>query len=303
MKQILKALPFVAVLAMLLGSVFFAKALHSKKSGRFHVNTGPDKNGEIHTVRKFESISSVVIIDMNNHSKKRKIEPSEFSYNAETTKINFANPLPFENSVVHVEGTIARPEKFYLHDFSGTAESLLVLLNGREAMENYEYTYSPEARTLTFRNDIQPESGGIFFIMYQTQDGQTHSFGNWGKKDGDKLAELEWNWLCKTQNIPPMVMKDRNGLSNKKLSKEVGFSVQLPKGDSTFLIEKMEGGERVRSVMRWFDKSGLVVECKDRPFAEGGANQFEWERNGTYYQMNVPDGKSDIAQKMMKDFH
>ena len=100
-----------------------------------------------------------------------------------------------------------------------------------------------------------------------------------------------------------MVMKDRNGLSNKKLSKEVGFSVQLPKGDSTFLIEKMEGGERVRSVMRWFDKSGLVVECKDRPFAEGGANQFEWERNGTYYQMIVPDGKSDIAQKMMKDFH
>ncbi|MBR5965404.1 MAG: hypothetical protein IK015_04750 [Treponema sp.] len=303
MKQILKALPFVAVLAMLLGSVFFAKTLHSKKSGRFHVNTGSDKNGEIHTVRKFVSISSVVIIDMNNHSKKRKIPPSEFSYNTETTQIIFANPLPFENSVVHVEGTIARPEKFYLHDFSGTAESLLVLLNGREAMENYEYTYSPEARTLTFRNDIQPESDGIFFIMYQTQDGQTHSFGNWCKKDGDKLAELEWNWLCKTQNIPPMVMKDRSGLSNKKLSKEVGFSVQLPKGDSTFLIEKMEGGERVRSVMRWFDKSGLVVECKDRPFSDGGANQCEWEQNGTYYQMIVPDGKSDIAQKLMKDFH
>lgn len=340
MKKIFKALPFVGVLAMLLGSVFAAKELHSKKGDRFHVNTGPDKNGEIHTVRKFESISSVVVIDMDKHSKKRKIPDDEWIYDAATTKLTFKNPLPYKNPVVHVEGKIVRPEKFYLHDFSETSDSLLVLLDGREALENYEYTFSPETRTLTFRNDIHPENDGIFFIMYQTQDGQTHSFGNWSKKDGDRLSELSWKWLSKQQNIPPMVMKDRSGVSNKKLSKEAGFSIQLPKGDSTFIIEKMKSGERAVSVMRWFDKTGLVVECKSRPFLSGDETQvaeemqivqiggesftkqkikgsqtdasgnkkevylivYEWKLQGTFYQMNVEESKSGVADAAMKEF-
>lgn len=72
MKKILKIIPFVAVLILLLGSVAIAKMIHSKKAGTFHVNTGLDKNGEIHTVRVFDTISSVLIIDMNNHSKNEK---------------------------------------------------------------------------------------------------------------------------------------------------------------------------------------------------------------------------------------
>ena len=340
MKKILKIIPFIAVLVIMLGSVSIAKMIHSKNVGSFHVNTGPDKNGEIYTVRKFDSISSVLIIDMNNHSKKRKVNQGEYFYDDKTTNLTLKNPLPFDNPVVHMEGKIAQPESFCLYDFSGTADELLVLLDGREAVENYEYTFSQGNRTLTFRNDIHPESNGGFHIMYQTEDGETHSFGNWGKKDGDKLAELQWKWLTKTQSAPPMVMKDRSDVSNRKLSKEVGFSVLLPKGDSTFIIEKMEDGAKCFSVMRWFDAKALVVECKNRPFLKGDETKYaeemqivqvgdvsftkqkvrglqtdgngtekeiwlivyEWQKNTTYYQMNVEEDKIDMAEKAMNEF-
>ena len=85
MKKILKIIPFVAVLILLLGSVAIAKMIHSKNAGIFHVNTGLDKNGEIHTVRVFDTISSVLIIDMNNHSKKRKVNQNSLKVSAFTT--------------------------------------------------------------------------------------------------------------------------------------------------------------------------------------------------------------------------
>ena len=256
------------------------------------------------------------------------------------TKLTLKNPLPFDNPVIHIEGKITQPESFCLYDFSGTTNELLVLLDGREAIENYEYTFAGESRTLTFRNDIHPENDGLFYITYQSEDGETHSFGNWDKKDGDRLAELEWKWMTKTQNAPPMVMKDRSDISNKKLSKEVGFSVQLPKGNSTYIIEKMEDGEKLFSVMRWFDTKGLVVECKNRPFLKGDEIKYveemqvvqigdatftkqkvkgvqtddtgdekeiwlfvyEWQKDDTYYQMNVEENKIDMAEKAMNEF-
>ena len=112
MKKILKIIPFVAVLILLLGSVAIAKMIHSKKAGTFHVNTGLDKNGEIHTVRVFDTISSVLIIDMNNHSKKRKVNQNEYFYDDKTTKLTLKNPLPFDNPVIHIEGKITQPESF-----------------------------------------------------------------------------------------------------------------------------------------------------------------------------------------------
>lgn len=340
MKKILKLVPFATVLLIMLGSVALAKMIHSKNAVSFHVNTGLDKNGEIHTIRIFDSISSVLIIDMNNHSKKLKINQGEYVYDGKTTKLTLKNPFPFDNPVIHIEGKITQPESFCLYDFSGTADELLVLLDGREAIENYEYTFSQENRTLVFRNDIHPESDGLFHIMYKTEDGETHSFGNWGKKDGDRLAELQWKWMTKSKNAPPMVMKDRSDVSNRKLSKEVGFSVLLPKGDSTFIIEKMEGGEKNFSVMRWFDTNSLVVECKNRPFlkddetkyaeemqvvqvgdasftkqkvkgiqTDGSGSEkeiwlivYEWQRDGAYYQMNVEEDKADMAEKAMNEF-
>ena len=128
--------------------------------------------------------------------------------------------------MIHVEGKISQPERFFLYDFTGTSDSLLVLLNGREAIENYEYTFSPENCTLTFRSD----------------------------------------------------------LSNKKLSKEIGFPIQLPKGDSTFIVEKMEEGEKVFSVMRYYDT--LAV--------------YEWQQGETFYQMTVEEEKTEVAEKWLR---
>ena len=112
MKKILKIIPFVGVLAIMLGSVVLAKMIHSKNTGTFHVNTGLDKNGEIHTVRVFDSISSVLIIDMNKHSKKQKFNQDEYFYDEKTTKLTLKKTLPFDNPVIHIEGKITQPESF-----------------------------------------------------------------------------------------------------------------------------------------------------------------------------------------------
>ncbi|MBP5464457.1 MAG: hypothetical protein J6Y13_04710, partial [Treponema sp.] len=188
MKKIPKAISFALVLALMLGSVAAAKLIHSKPSDHYHVNTGPDRNGKLYSIRVFESVSSVLVIDGDRHSRKRKIPEDKYSYDPETTELVLAKPLPYEHTVVPLEGKIAQPEQFTLYDFAGEADSLLVLLDGREAMENYEYTFNSQDRLLTFRNDIHPENDGLFHIMYMTEAGEMHSFGNWGEKDGDRLS-------------------------------------------------------------------------------------------------------------------
>ena len=92
------------------------------------------------------------------------------------------------------------------------------------------------------------------------------------------------------------------------LLKFVNFQIFcLDKGLSiTFITETMENGEKVFSVMRWFNKDGAVVECRNRPFPEGdetGLSVYDWQKNGTYYQMTVEEDKADAAEKLMKDFY
>ena len=296
MKKIPKAIPFALVLALMLGSVATARLIHSKPSDHYHVNTGPDRNGKLYSIRVFESVSSVLVIDGDRHSRKRKIPESEYRYDPETTELVLAKPLPYERTVVHMEGKIALPERFCLYDFAGEADSLLVLLDGREAMENYEYTFNPQGRILTFRNDIHPENDGLFHIMYMTEAGEMHSFGNWGEKDGDRLSELQGKWLSRTQNIPMTVMKDRSSVSDRKLSKEAGFRIQIPKGDSTFLVENVEDGEKALSVMRWYDKAGLVVECRGKPFPNDGREKGDGHCDGEILHL----GKTDVSKRLVR---
>ena len=337
MKKFLSVLPFVLVFVLLVGSVFVTRAIHSKSDNVYPVNTALDKDGKIYTIRVFKSISLVMAVDLENHAKKKEIKPDFYSYNPETTELVISDDfLLYDKTVIHIEGEAALPETFCVHDFEGTADSLLVLLRDREAIENLEYTFDRESRTITFRSDIHPEKDGQYFIMYETADGATHSFGNW-IKDTDRLATLQWQWLARVKNAPPLVMKDRSRVSNRKISKEVGFKINLPKGDSTFISEKMENGEKNLSVARWYDKIGLLVECKNTPFSPSddenspenteiiqiGEKNFKkqkitgthedengekspvplvvygWEKDGTNYQISVEEEKASVAEAFL----
>lgn len=340
MKKIVMVLAFTGAFGILLGSVFIAKSIHKKSDNIYTVNTMPDQNGKIHTVRVFKSILSVVAIDSKVPSKKIEIPVDTLSYNPDTTEIQSGqNIMPFgENTVIHIEGETVLPEKFCIYDFDGTADSLLVLLDGKEAIEDYEYVFDLGKNTISFRNDIHPEKDAKFHIMYKTNDGAMHGFGNWGKEDGDTLAELQWKWLHKIENAPMMVMKDRSDVSNKKLSKEVGFKIELPKGTSTFISETMEGTEKQFSVMRWYDDKGFMVECKKTPFLIGddviSAEEMEilhfenqqftkqkiigtqidfeenttnvplvvygWKKNETNYQITIEEEKVDAVEDFLK---
>ena len=268
MNHIRHALPFLAVLVLLVGSVLLARAVRTKPADVCPVNTMPDQHGDVRTVRVFSSVSSVVVIDRANHRRKKQLASAAYAYDAATTRLTFSAPLPFSEPVIHIEGTAAQPEQFCLYDYAGGEEALLVLMDGREAIAGYEYVYDEETRILTFRSDLHPERDGKYYIAYETADGTHHGFGNW--TDDDRLYELEWQWLHRTKGAPMQVMKNRSRASARALSKEAGFSVRLPKtaakDDGTFLIETMDGTEKRVSVMRWYDDNAIIAECRREAF-------------------------------------
>ena len=265
-KTLLKVLPFVAVSVVMLGSVWLARIIHSPTKNVYHVNTAPDENGVIRTVRIFDTVTSVMVIDRDKHFRKKKLKSQDYSYNRFNGELILTSPLPFADNVIHIEGVTALPEQFRLHDFDGAAENLLVLLDDHEAANDYEYSFDPDNSILTFREDIHPEKNGTFLIMYQTQDGATHSFGNWLPGTNDRFAELQWQWLHRTQDAPMMVMLDRSRLSNRRLSREVGFDIRLPKGDATFICQTLNGTHKKQTVMRWY--GDIIAECQAEPFID-----------------------------------
>ena len=335
-KKLLSALPFVLVFILLVGSVFVAKTIYSKKNNEYFVNTAPTEDGKVYSTRVFKSISSIIAIDFENHSRKKEISSNLFFYNSETTEIKFQNfEFPFGKTVFHIEGESVQPESFCLYDFDGSGDELLVLLNDHEAIKDLEYSYDEKSRKISFRSDINPEQNGKFLIMYHTKDGALHTFGNQG--NDDKFSELQWNWLHRTQNAPAQVMKNRSDVSDKKLSKEVGFKIDLPKGDATFISETMENNQKRLSVFRWYYDKDLMVECKNSPFllsydvtcvgnmeiiqiskhefarqkisgtktAPDGSTSpvqlvvYDWEKKGTNYQLSAEEDKISVAEEFL----
>ncbi len=332
-KTLLKVLPFVAVLAVMLGSVWLARIIHSPAKDVYHVNTSPTADGSIHSIRIFDSVTSVMVIDRDKHSRKKKIPPQDYAYNRLNGELTLTEPLPFTENVIHIEGTTALPEQFCLYDFDGMSDQLLVLLSDHEAAADYEYIYNEETHIITFRDDIHPEKDSAFLIMYQTDDGATHSFGNWLPGTNDRFAELQGQWLSRTRNAPMLVMLDRSRLSNHRLGREVGFDLQLPKGDSTFISETVEGTRKKQTVMRWYGE--IIAECQNVPFDNAdqstdemhilnigrqnvarqeiigtrlnpdGSTEplamtvYRWESRGTYYRISVESEHANEAERII----
>ena len=335
-KTLLKVLPFVAVPVIMLGSVWLARIIHSPTKNVYHVNTAPDENGVIRTVRIFDTVTSVMVIDRDKHSRKKKLKSQDYSYNRLNGELTLTEPLPFTKNVIHIEGTTVQPEQFCLYDFDGMSDRLLVLLDNHEAAAGYEYIYNEETHIITFRDDIHPEKDSTFLIMYQTADGATHSFGNWLPGTNDRFSELQWQWLHRTQDAPMMVMLDRSRLSNRRLSREVGFDIRLPKGDATFICQTLNGTHKKQTVMRWY--GDIIAECQAEPFIDYDGLQsademrvlnigklpvtrqeivgtrqntdgstepipmviYCWETRGTYYRISCEVGLADAAEKVIQ---
>ncbi|MCM1407427.1 MAG: hypothetical protein NC176_02950 [Treponema brennaborense] len=196
------------------------------------------------------------------------LKNDQWRYDPQTTQITFAQPMPYPQPVVHIEGIPVRPETWILRGFSGTADELLVLLDGREASDGFDYIFDAQNNTLAFREDIHPEDGN-YCIQYplKTAAGEgVRCFSNWKKKDLDTLAEMQAKHLQKLHGGPLVVVKNRSGFSRRQLRKETGIAFSLPNADSIFLIETAENGTKQTSIH--CEYGDLTVECSAEESAE-----------------------------------
>ena len=335
MKYVRSIMLFLIVPIAMLGSVWASYMLHKADKNIVYVNTSPDESGIIRTVRVFGTVESVMVIDRSRHSHKMKIMPDKWSYDPLTTELTIAEPLPFAENVIHIEGTAVQPEQFCLHDFDASPDNLLVILDGHEAVRDYEYIYNEETHIITFRNDIHPETDGTFLIMYQSQNEAAHSFGNWLPGTDDRYAVIQGQWLARTMpDAPMMAMLDRSKLSNRRLSREVGFDIRLPGGDASFICQTIDGTQKHQTVMRWYGE--IIAECQNEPFSDSadqsadellilnigrqnvtrqeiigtrsnpdGSTEplpmviYHWTLRGTYYRISVEPEKASEAERII----
>jgi hypothetical protein len=283
---------FPLALALALGSVVVSCATdphvaHSAgKSESVDLNTGPDLRGRVFTTAVLSSIRSVIVFDSADRSRRVELREGQWKYDEESTELTFSEPLPFRESVVHVEGMSVRPNAFVLAGLKKGGD-VFVVLGDRLAVEGLEYTL--DGRTLSFREDLDLEKEK-YHIGFDTEDGSS-CFGNLVLSENDRFAYLEaehrgrslkaWYasqkefWflapparvgdppaLVKRPPTPeerermegavPAVLKLRMGVSDRKLSRELGFRVSLPKSVSgcdlwSAFVEEDSLGGRLRT--------------------------------------------------------
>jgi len=267
-RAFMKAVPFVLVLLVVMGSVVVS-CVTSPRPDAFRplsVNAGPDSEGRVYTSQVFSRVDKVIVINRKDRAQKTELKPGEWTYDAGTTEIRVADSGAYRDRIVHVEGAAAIPATFILTGFQGEEGDLFVVLDNRLALRGFDYRFDRAASTLTFRDDIDPERVG-YMIRYQTATG-ANAMGNWAPDAGDELAYLEAQhgaevlrrWYDAQDgfyffkkpimpgmeprlekraatpqemedmlNIPVTVMKHRFKVSDKAVSREVGFSVATPK--------------------------------------------------------------------------
>ena len=236
----------------------------SSTDEKITVNTGPDLAGRIYTTQVIDQVDRVAVHDLVDRSLHLELVPEEWRYDSQTTELTVKRPIPFKNPVYHLEGTGKRPARFLLPENLNPAEEPFVLLGDRIAVEGYDYTWHPQQRLLTFREDLNMEKE-TFEVNYWTLPEGEASFGNRVSKRGDVadylMAQREraaWKrrvesgsafpFLEKSASGPPhLVMRPptdaekkqwlsepaeiiltRFGISDQEIGKEVGFDTRIP---------------------------------------------------------------------------
>lgn len=268
-RALMKAVPFLLVLLVVMGSVVVSCATTSPSSAAsrpLSVNAGPDSEGRVYTSQVFSRIDRVIVINRRDRAQKTELRSGDWSYDAGTTEIRLGASGAYRDRIVHVEGAAVVPATFILTGFQGEEGDLFVVLDKRLALSGFDYRFDRASATLTFRDDIDPERVG-YMIRYQTATG-ANGMGNWAPNAGDELAYLEAQhgaevlrrWydaqdgfyffkkpivpgenprlekraatpreMEEMLNIPVTVMKHRFKVSDRAVSREVGFNVATPK--------------------------------------------------------------------------
>jgi len=300
---------FPLVLALTLGSVIVScgtdpyVARSVGKAEPVDLNTGPDLGGRVFTTAVLSSIRSVIVFDSADRSRRVELKEGQWKYDEESTELTFSEPLPFRESIVHVEGMSVRSNAFVLAGLK-EGEDVFVVLGDRLAIEGLEYTL--EGRTISFREDIDLEKEK-YHISFDAEDGSS-CFGNLVLSENDRFAYLEaehrgrslkaWYasqsefWflaptaragdppdLVKRPPTPeervrmegeaPVVLKIRIGVSDRKLSRELGYRVSLPKSVAdcdlwSVFVEEGSLGGRLRT------RLSVLYRDPDREESENG---------------------------------
>ena len=306
-KTILSLLPFAATFALATGSVIAACAISSPE--RTSINTGVDQDGRIYSNFVFTRIDSVTLINLRDRSKKTDLAAGSWDYDETTSELTIRNVENLKDYVVTVEGSYRKPPALILNAIS-SPESLLVILDRRLAVEGYDYTFDPESRCLTFRNDVNLDRSS-WYVSYDTEIGsacigngnasdeqndiiayaeaekrynalkrfyESHSeFWFMDRGDGpDGKPELvfrkptEKEWHDMT-SYPVTVLKARPNAQYRKLSKEVGFNAKLPEEIA------ISGSESMKLILRMIEEStkgGTVRKSLTASYGNGSNDSF-----------------------------
>jgi hypothetical protein len=295
--NILQTIAFICMLLLSTGSVFLSCVTAAPEKRRTSdaiavVNTGKDDEGKIFSGWVYQHISSVMLIDDSDRSRKIELSSEQWRYNQSTSELELHLHIPFNDYIVHMEGEPLHPQQCVLHGIATTMDDLLVILDGRLAIEDYDYRISESGDRVVFRDDIDLRKHD-WFIRYATQTGAA-SMGEWKPDDRDRLAYIEaehsrrvldaWYdsqdefWFFEAGDWPeepptiirraatkqeleafkawPMpVIKFRPDSSNKELSKELGFDASLPdRYSATKCIEEYaKNGKLVRTLCVRYD--------------------------------------------------
>ena len=193
MKRTLKGtVPFVVMFIVAVGSVVVScvtSSIDARGLDALSVNLGPDQDGRFFTVQTFDVIERIIVIDGADRSRRWEIPANEWEYDADTTELRLSGPLPTDEPILHVEGRTGRPHRFVLGSAGGTVEDLLVVLDGRLAIEGYDYRWNADEQTLVFQQDLDLTEAE-YMIRYWTPQG-SGGIGNWDGSDRDRMAYIE----------------------------------------------------------------------------------------------------------------
>jgi hypothetical protein len=215
-------------------------------------------NREASTYFIYSQIDTVEIINSDKKLQKTKLKKEDYSYDKNTGKISFKIEIPYENAYVHIDGTPARPYTCYLKDFDGNKNELLVVLNNVTAIDRIDYVYEPSKRLLIFRSDIDISTTSYFMVYYvQTANGVVSK--TISNDNNDIIAELRARHSQELFGGPLVIYKDRTGVSLLKISKEVGFKINLFPPRSCTICETYSNNQKKVTVYCVYKNK--VVEC------------------------------------------
>ena len=260
----MKRVFFCIFISFILLSGGFAQNFSLKKPNLFPVETEVI-NREASTYFIYAEIDSVEIVNAEKKQQKTKLKKTEYTYDKNTGKISFKSPLPYDYCIAEVKGAPGIPYTCYLKDFDGQKNHLLVILNNVTAIEKRDYVYDPRTKLLTFRPDIDISETSYYMVYYvQTSNGiVSKTISN---DFNDIIAELQARHNQELFGGPLVIYKDRTGVSLLKVSKEVGFKINMLPPKSCTICETYNG--TTKTVVVYCTYRNKIVECTANKITE-----------------------------------